>query len=95
MDGPPLLAAFESNEGLLSSEDLLLRALSKSLKLSNEAGEAQSKTLLSVSESFVGLGRFECERGDDEQGILGNFRSNCRQPFIFCFSSIRGKAQGH
>ncbi len=71
MDGPPLLEAFESRETLLTSEDLLLRALSKALKLGTEVGEVQSKTVLSVSEGFVGLGKFECEHGDDPQGLLG------------------------
>lgn len=71
IDGPPLLAAMESNEGLLSSEDSHLRALAKSLKLWTEVAEAQSKASLSVSEGFVALGRLECEHGDDPQGILG------------------------
>ena len=74
MDGPPLLAAFESSEGLFANEELLLRALSKSLKLCTEAGEAQSKMFLSISEGFAALGRFECEHGDDPQGILGKYK---------------------
>lgn len=79
MDGPPLAALLNKNEELFTAEEAHILGVARAVKGSSEASESYSRANSVIVEALDTLGRFECQQGDDSQGLLG--KANCEEDF--------------